>query len=156
MANTPKPVHLLSSNISNEERAERKALEEKLKGKSDKVKNPPKWLSKEAKKIYKNFVKELEVTGMLGNLDINCLARYCSSQARYEEIEILLQSASGDDRKDLLKEKKDCRENIKDGENAFGLTPTSRAKLGYMNIQKEQEEQDPLVQALKELKTDEK
>lgn len=151
MARPYKPIALSTGKISKEEKERRLNAENKLKGNDDRLHKPPKWLSKSGKKKYKELVSDLEVTGMLCNFDIGRLATYCNAQARYEEIEVQLQTTFGEERKDLLKEKKDIYTIIKDSETVFGLNPSSRARLASMQVEKQEQAEDPFLKALAKL-----
>lgn len=149
----PKPIALMTKKMSKEERQRRLDAENKLQGNKDKVKIIPKWLTKGGRKNYKMIVDELEVTGVLCNLDINALARYCQALADYEKYDLMKQTINDVD--DLLKIEllqAKAEQKIHKGDIAFGLNPSARAKIAQMNQQKQAESEDPLLKLLAQRK----
>lgn len=87
MGRNAKPVslHLVGGNKSRKtkkELEERQAAEERLRPPADKVR-PPTWLSKDAKKIFRRIVKDLEETDLLTNVDVHPLAVYCDAVVQH-------------------------------------------------------------------------
>lgn len=70
---------------TNEEK-EQRLNSEVMMPKPDTLK-PPKWLGAEAKKLFKGYAKEILdfPAGLVSNLDIGTLARYCDAEATYGE-----------------------------------------------------------------------
>lgn len=156
MARASKPVDLQSSHLTKEEIQQRKQAEQKLKGNDDLVYKPPKNLSRDEKKLYKFLVQELQASGILNNLDITILETTVDAIVRMQECKKLL------DEHGLVTSKKDgtlirnpASTIYKDYNAIFnkccmeiGLSPSSRAKLSVINVKKEQDNQDPLLQVL--------
>lgn len=138
----------MSKNLTKEEKQIRLETEEKLKGNADKVK-PPTWLNKEQKKIFRYIVKELEESEILGNLDIYILTQCAVSIDRLQEIEKLI----NDDimaihEKSLMSAKDKYSKIFFRCCNELSLSPQSRAKLGTINLQAKERENDPLINIL--------
>jgi len=148
MARPAKSVNTMSKNLTNEEKEIRAKTEEKLKGGADKI-SPPKHLNKEQKKIFRNIVKELEGSEILGNLDIYILSTCSIALDRMQEIEKTI-----NENPSLIRDKDLRLANDKYTKDFFrccnelSLSPQSRAKIGNLSLQKQQEEQDPLLKVL--------
>lgn len=89
MGRRAKPIHLhvVEGNPNRLTKAEieaRMAAEARLRPASDKVR-PPTWLGKEAKKIFRRLVKEMEQTELWTNVDVDTLAVYCDAVVRYAQ-----------------------------------------------------------------------
>ena len=120
--------------------------EEKLKGKSDKLK-PPKYLTPTQKKTFKFIVKELEGAGILGNLDVYVLSECCIALDRMQEIESKINHEPELIISDKLLQAKDrYTKSFFRCCNELCLSPQSRAKMGNLNLQAKEE--NPLVKAL--------
>ena len=74
MARPCKNIEVQSRHNTKEEIENRKKAQDKLRGLADKVKSPPKYLTKDQKKTYKFIYEELKASNILGNLDIYVLA----------------------------------------------------------------------------------
>lgn len=138
----------MSKNLTKEEREIRLETEDKLKGRADKIR-PPTWLNKEQKKIFKYIVKELEESEVLGNLDVYILTQCAVSIDRLQEIEKLI---NGDVEaiysKSLMGAKDKYSKIFFRCCNELSLSPQSRAKLGTINLQAKERENDPLLNIL--------
>lgn len=145
MARPCKSIDATSKNWTKEEYANRKMAEERLKGNADKIK-PPSYLSKEAKKIFKYIVAELEATGILTNLDIYILTACSNAIARIQDAEILLNENILN--KDALKIKESYTKEFFRCCNELSLSPQSRAKLASINVQAEIDKEDQLLKIL--------
>jgi P27 family predicted phage terminase small subunit len=148
MARPSKSVKVMSKNLTKEEKDVRLETENNLKGKADKI-NPPKYLNKTQKKIFNYIVSELKESGILGNLDIYILAQCCVSIDRLQYIDDLM----NDNRelgfsKNLVSTRDKYLKEFFRCANELSLSPQSRAKLGNINLQAEQERQDPLLKVL--------
>lgn len=141
-----KSVGLLSSNISTEEYRARKDAEEKLKGRNDKIK-PLKYLNKNAKKIFKTIVTELKESDILCNLDIYILSSCAVALDRIQSAEELLEENI------LNKEARIVQDTYMRQFfrlcNELCLSPQSRSKLANAAYQSMQEDNDPLLEALR-------
>lgn len=123
-------------------------VEDKLKGKTDKL-EPSNRLNANQKKIFKYIVSELEASQILGNLDTYILELGVIAIDRLQNIEreinrdfsLLyskeLMAAKAKYTNDFLKF---CQETC--------LSPQSRAKMGIMSANKKEDDQDPLLKVL--------
>lgn len=156
MARASKPVDLQTAHLTKEEKEARKEQEEKLKGNDSLVYKAPKTLSKEGKKLYKFMVEELRESGILNNLDITMLETCVDAIIKMNECKELI------DKYGLVttKENGDLVRNpasviYKDYNAIFnkccmelGLSPSSRSKLASINVQVQQNKEDPLLKIL--------
>ncbi|MDK0745836.1 phage terminase small subunit P27 family [Clostridium perfringens] len=156
MAKASKPVNLLNKHLTKEEIANRKEQEEKLKGRDNKVYRTPATLSKEGKKVYKNLVGELRESNILNNLDIEILLTTVDSILRMQECKDII------DKTGVILTKEDGTlyrnpaTTIYKDYNAIynkccmelGLSPSSRSKLSLINVNAQQNKNDPLLAAL--------
>lgn len=149
MGRPAKAVDTQSSNLTADERAARKASEDALRGKSDKIK-PPVFLTKRQKSIFQNIVKELKSIGILGNLDVYVLAQGAIVIDRVREIEdqinqepLLLSDSKFMAAKDKYAKEfwRFCSEMC--------LSPQSRAKIAGLGARSEADSGDELMKALK-------
>lgn len=139
----PIALHLIDGNKNRLTKAEieaRKTAEERLQPKADKVK-PPSWLSKEAKKVFKQIAKELEHTKLITNVDIHALALWCDAYVNYinctkiieqEGLMVEYTNKAAETNKvahPLMTKKKQLAEQMRALASEFGLTPAARAKL---------------------------
>ena len=129
------------SHLTKAEIEERKAKEEKLlKLATDKIK-PPTWLSPRAKRIFKDVVKELQVIGLLANIDTYNLSILSDSMDKYIECTISLHNADyvetytnnkgGESRQKnpLISVQMEYGNLVRKISNDFGLTPSARLKI---------------------------
>lgn len=148
MARPSKSVKTMSKNLTKEEKEVRLETEEKLRGRGDNI-SPPKYLNARQKKIFNYIVQELEASKILGNLDVYILATCAISIDRLQEIEKLINKDI--ERildKSLMAAKEKYTKDFFRCCNELSLSPQSRAKLGNINLQAEQDKQDPLLKVL--------
>ncbi|HBE9438114.1 P27 family phage terminase, small subunit [Clostridioides difficile] len=146
MARPTKPTETCIRARTEEEIQARKEQEEKLKGSSDKIK-PPTYLSKNANKIFKGVVKELEVPNILGNVDIYLLEQFSNTYVNYRNAQVDYDKEIDFDRKRKLEKSiKTFSDPLPRLYNELGLSPSSRVKLGTMNIKKDEDEKDIVLQ----------
>jgi P27 family predicted phage terminase small subunit len=152
MARPCKPASLLTDKSQTKaEISEREAIEKKLRGDKQKIR-VPKELSKRQKTIFRNIVRELEKSDILGVLDSYLLSTtaICIDRMQVMESEInehpdLLMSANYMASKDKYTKAffRCC--------NELGLSPQSRAKFANLMAAKAE---DPLIKALSEADDD--
>lgn len=148
MARPYKPIALSTGKISKEDREKREKMEEKLKGDNDRLK-APRNLTKGAKKYFKEIVTNLEESKILGNGDIGIITITAMTRDKIDRLEELIQASSSiDDIKSLMKLQSSLNKDIKTFYNELGLTPASRTRLASMQIDKKEQEGDPLLLAL--------
>ena len=150
MARPSKPAQLLTScSQTKEEIRIRKEQENRLKGGENRI-NPPTYLSKEQKKIFRNIVSELKASGILGNLDVYILAQCCIAIDRLQTIEAEINADSSllRDTK-LISSKEKYAKDFYRCCNELSLSPQARAKMANINLQQKQEQEDPLLKVLR-------
>jgi P27 family predicted phage terminase small subunit len=149
MARPCKSVLTMSKNLTNDEKNNRIANEEKLKGDSKNI-SPPEYLSSKQKEIFKYIVNELTTSGILGNLDIYILATCAIAIDRLEVIEGMInEKFSRVMNKDLMAAKDKYNKDLFRTVNELSLSPQSRAKLGNINFKAEQDKIDPVLNAIR-------
>ena len=147
MARPCKPASLLTEcSQTKAEIQTRIDNEKKLKGDSSNLK-PPKHLSKEQKKIFKEIVKKLEASQILSDKDVYLLSEFSVSIDRLQEIERRINEEPGllFDQKVMSTKDKYTKIFFR-GCNELGFSPQSRAKIANINMQEEKE--NPLLKVL--------
>lgn len=145
MGRNAKPIdlHLVNGNknrLTKKEIEERKKREKEINFKADKIK-PPKWLSNDSKKVFRQLVKEFEHNEMLKNVDVHHLALFADAFVNYIKCSEIIEqdglmiehtNKAGETNKvphPLLTKKKQLFEQLNKIMGEFGLSPASRAKL---------------------------
>ena len=149
MARPAKSTKTMSKNLTSDERNIRMPVEENRKGKGDRI-DPPEYLNKQQRKIFRYIVKELSEADILGNLDVYILSAAAVSIDRIQVIEQqinqqpeLLSNAT------FMSSKEKYSRDFYRCCNELCLSPQSRAKLAGLQVQKEKGE-NPLLKALRE------
>lgn len=150
MGRPVKPINSSTGKISKQERQERQEAEAKINGnvKKDKIKVPPKSLSKEGKKIYKELLGNLEESGIdLNNLDMNLLESTAQAIDTMRKAQAILNE-------DLLNKQANniyfkAFSVFKQGMSELGLSPSARARLSMIQAQNKAEEDDILLRILR-------
>lgn len=137
----------MSKNLTKDEYNKRKKAEDDLKGGNDKIKPPP-YLSTAQKKIFKYILTELEISGILCNLDVFLLTNCCIAIDRMQEAEKIMNKDILN--KDALKIKESYAKELFRYTNELSLSPQSRAKLGNLNLNAQADSNDELLNALKD------
>jgi P27 family predicted phage terminase small subunit len=149
MARPTKSVKTMSKNLTKEEKNARLEAEEKLKGGADNI-SPPTHLNARQKKIFSNIVDEMKASGILGNLDVHILGVCAIAIDRIQQIEKMINKDLGKILdKNLMSAKDKYTKDFFRCCNELSLSPQSRAKLGNINVQAKQQEDDPLLKLLK-------
>ena len=149
MARPSKPISVQSRHNTKEEVEKRKEQEERLKGLADKIK-PPKHLTKNQKKIFKFIVDQLKTSGILSNLDIFMLTSCSIAVDRINEVEKMINDEPFLLRdKDLMSSKDKYSKEFFRCSNELSLSPQARAKIAGLNLQAKEQEEDPIIKALK-------
>ena len=150
MARPCKSASLLAEcSQTKEEIEERIENEKKLRGNSDKI-NPPHYLNCNQKELFNYIKSELEESKLLSNLDVYILTKGVIAIDRLQMIEskinknpaLILNSQ-------FMSNKKNYDNDFFRCCNELSLSPQSRAKLGNINLQKKQDEEDPVKKALR-------
>lgn len=153
MARPAKSVKTMSKNLTKEEILVRTEVEDKLRGKADKLK-PPTYLTTMQKKVFKFVVAEMEASEVLGNLDVFILERFAIVVDRMRQMEM----AINEDKSLEFDKAHRTALNSRASEfqrlcNQLSLSPQSRAKLAIANFDMEKEKKDELLQVLSGGKT---
>ena len=144
-----------------EQLARREAIEKQLMGNSDDVSSIPEYLSDEEKVYYKWLIDEIEICGIITNLDkplleqtANCLwvMHQCDEHIRANGVLV-----SKPDRFGLVEEKENPSIKIKLSYqskyqtlcNSLGLSPASRASLAGKKAEAKENEEDPVLKVLR-------
>lgn len=149
MARPTKSVKTMSKNLTKEEKEIRLETEQKLRGGADNI-SPPKHLNARQRKIFQYIVQELEASKILGNLDIYILGTAAIAIDRLQQIEKMInKDINKTFDKNILKAKAEYTKEFFRCCNELSMSPQSRAKLGKINVQVKQKEEDPLLKVLK-------
>jgi len=148
MARPSMSVKVTSKNLTQEEIKVRQETEDMLRGLADKLK-PPTYLNKNQKKIFKYIVNELKASEVLGNLDVYILSSCATALDRLQVIETMINDEPEKllDRA-LMSSKDKYTKDFHRAMTELSLSPAARAKLGNINLNKQQEQDDPLLKAL--------
>lgn len=162
MARPRKPASLKQGNSeSKTELKHRAAIEERLMGDSDKLYIVPEYLNEDAKVYYKFMVEELEVSSILSNLDIplleqmaDCLSRLreCDSILNQEGMQLRVTTTSGDSvpkPHPIIDTKHKYLNQFRALCTQLGMSPAARANLAGLRIEKQKEQDDPLLKILR-------
>jgi phage terminase small subunit len=124
-------------------------VEDQLRGNSDKIKASSR-LNSNQKRIFDYIVSELEASKVLGNVDTYMLEMGAISIDRLQAIErIINQDFDAIRDKELMSAKRAYTTDFQKFCNEACLSPQSRAKMGIIAANKQQEKVDPLLAVLK-------
>ena len=164
MARSRKPAVLKKGKSETKEQLKRREeLEKQLMGNTDNVGNIPEHLNAEEKIYYKWLVQEIEISGIITNLDIplleqtaNCLwmIRVATDHIRANGQLIQKVDRFGnieDKENPSIKILQNCQTKYSTFCNQLGLSPAARAALAGRQAEAKVEAEDPLVAAIKEL-----
>lgn len=161
LARPRKPASLKQGH--SETKAQIKAREEqeqRLMGDDDMVANVPEYLDPLAKAYYKYMVSELEISGLLTNLDIPLLEQTADALSKLRQCDDILNTEGIKiDQVDrygntvtkehpTVKTKMAYLNAFKTLSVQLGMSPASRAQLAGAKLQAKEDEQDPLLQLL--------
>lgn len=162
MARPRKPAMLKQGRSETKAEIEaRESQEQRLMGGDEMVKNVPEYLDPLAKAYYKYMVTEMEISGLLTNLDIPLLEqtadalsklRQCDAILNTEGIKITQVDRYGNEvtkEHPTVKTKMAYLNAFKTLSVQLGMSPSSRAQLAGMQVQAKEDEADPLLQLLK-------
>lgn len=127
------PIELLLINgnknkLTKQEINARKKSEEKIKPNANNIK-PPSWLNASAKREFRKLAQELAQIGLMTNVDVNQLAVYCRTYARYIELQ---KGVEDKETGEFITDEKTIDmlyKQLKGMAVEFGFTPSARAKL---------------------------
>lgn len=161
MARARKPASLKAGKSETQEQlAAREAIEKQLLGDTDKVMTIPEHLNEMAQVYYEYLVTELEISGLLSNLDIPVLEqtadalskiRECDDNLNAEGLVITKTDRYGHENSienPYVKIKMAYLNQFRSLANQLGLSPSSRAALASKKIEAKEEAEDPLLKIL--------
>ncbi|HLO11604.1 MAG TPA: phage terminase small subunit P27 family [Pseudoneobacillus sp.] len=162
MARARKPADLKAGKSETKEQLRiRSEIEKQLLGGTDKIGIVPEHLNELAKIYYQFLVNELEISGLLSNLDIPLLEQTADTLSKIRECDAALNRQglviTGIDRygNDFTKENPYVRikmgylNQFRNLANQLGLSPSARASLASKKIEAKEEEEDPLLKVLR-------
>lgn len=149
MGRPSKSVKIQADGYSKDRIEAKLQAEETLRGTADQLK-PSAHLDASQKKIFYKIVNELKNSEILGNLDVYILDTCAIAIDRLQEIELLInRDINNLVNKSLMSAKDKYTKDFFKCCTELCLSPQSRAKIGNINIQQTEEENDPLLQLLK-------
>ena len=143
-----KPVNIISKNLTNAEKEQRKEAEEKLRGKDDIVYTPPKSMAKEEKETYTFLVNELNASKILSNLDITLLEQTVECIVKLKQIKNEMKNYDVLHGRAFIAMYKEYFNMYLKCSAELGLSPASRAKIANANITDSKKKSDPLLKVL--------
>lgn len=162
-----KPASLKQGKSETKEQLQRRQeIEEQLLGGTDKISHVPEHLNELAKVYYEYLVSELEISGLLSNLDIPVLEqtadtlskiRDCDEHLNEEGLVITRVDRYGHEnsmKNPYVDIKMAYLNQFKHLANQLGLSPASRASLAAKKIEEKEEKEDPLLAILRGDKID--
>lgn len=158
IAKASKPVALMSQKLSKQQKEERKAAEESIKGKTDLVFEVPNDLVKEEKEVYLFLVSELREIDIINNLDIELLKMTSNAVVELKKARINVRKYGQIIQKpDGTLQKNPAITIVKDYESIFNrccrelcLSPQSRMALSKMIADIKTNQDDELLKILNE------
>jgi len=162
MPRQKKPATLKKGKSETKEQLKRREeIETQLMGNSDNVKSVPEYLTDEEKIYYAWLANEIEISGVITNLDkplleqtANCLyiMRQCDDHIRANGILVTKPDRFGnleDKENPSIKIKLNYQTKYAALCNQLGLSPASRAALAGRQIEMKEEKDDPLLKVLR-------
>lgn len=144
--------------ISKERIKERREMEKKLRGNSDKI-FPPEWLDSVALEQWERLTRELNELDLLSNCDVDALAVYCDAYSKYLDANNKLKQegmfveytnksgATNTIEHPAVRVMLKYQDVMRKLSIEFGLTPSARAKLAM-----KKSEDEPVNKFLKYVK----
>ena len=162
MVRPRKPASLKKGKSETKQHLEaREEVEQSLKGNSDLVFSVPDQLDELGEAYYKFLVEELRDANILSNLDIPILTQTSDALSKMEQADRFI-SEEGLIYYKYDKEgnrepkehpavgiKQKCLTQFRALSTQLGLSPSSRASLAEMNMQKEEDEEDPVLKVIR-------
>lgn len=157
-----KPAKLREgNNYSKEELQRLEKIEKDIQGDRDLIYQTPQHLDNLAKEYFNFIVSELEISDLLGNLDVplieqtaDCLSkmRQCDEILNKEGVLIVELDRYGNEKRvehPTVKTKNTYLNQFQKLSTQLGMSPSSRASLAAMVVDKAEEENNPIVQLLR-------
>lgn len=162
MARARKPASLKAGKSETKEQlAVREQIEKQLLGDTDKINVVPEHLDELGQVYYEYLVNELEISGLLSNLDIPILEqtadslskiRQCDENLNAEGLVITRTDRYGHENtieNPYVKIKMAYLNQFRSLANQLGLSPSSRAALAGKKIEAKEIAEDPLLKILR-------
>lgn len=162
MARPKKPASLKKGRSETKAQLkEREEQEKRLMGNSDLLQTVPNYLDPLAKAYYKFLITELEISGLLTNLDIPLLEQTADSLSKMRQCDDAINKDgliikqfdrySNEVTKEhpAIKIKMQYMNVYRALSTQLGMSPSSRAQLAGMQLKAKEDEEDPLLQLLK-------
>lgn len=139
----------------------REEQEKRLMGATDMVKEVPEYLDPWAQAYYKYIVAEMEISGLLTNLDIPLIEQTADALSKVNQCDeiinadgVLITTIDRNGREiekehPTIKTKMQYLKAYKALSLQLGMSPSSRAQLAGMQLKAKEEEDDPVLQILK-------
>lgn len=149
MARPCKSAKVLTDCSQTKEEIDARAeYENKMRGQDDGL-EPPKFLTRSQRRIFRVIRNHLKDSGILGNLDVYILSQCAIAIDRIRYIEEQInRSPAMLLNKALMSSKDKYTKDFFRCCNELSLSPQSRAKIANINLQSGQNREDPLLQAL--------
>lgn len=163
MSRPPKPIDATFGEYTKQAKKEREKAEKEIDGEvgKNKIKTPPKNLTRNGKAIYRALVEDLEKSGInINNLDVYMLELLANSidnmrmaQDRLNKEGTIIEYTNKGGNTNLIQNPalgaylkyykifKDCCSDL-------GLSPSARAKLALLKVNNDKEKDDPLLRIL--------
>lgn len=161
MGRPRKPAQLQTGNSTSKEEKERlQRAEEQLQGGRELVHEIPEHLDDVAKAYYKFIVEELEISGLITNLDVPLVEQVADSLSKIKQCDEILNregliieipNSSGVDvprEHPAVSVKMKYLDKFRALSTQIGMSPSSRSQLAALNLEKIEEESDILLQIL--------
>lgn len=149
MARPSKSVEVMSKHLTKEEIRIRSENQETIKGNSDNI-VPSQPLNDNQLELFNFIISELKASGVLSNLDKFILTKCVISIDRLQYIEnIINRTHQAMMNKELMSAKDKYDKDFYRCCNELCLSPQSRAKISNINQSVKDNEEDPLLKALK-------
>lgn len=135
----------------------REEMEMKLMGSANLIHLVPEHLDIKAQAYYQFLVKELEISGLITNLDVKLLEETAKCMSQLDECTeilkrdgILIYDANENPKEHpTFKTQNTLQVAYRAFANQLGLSPAARAQLAGMQTKAKEDEADPLLQLLK-------
>lgn len=164
MARPRKPAAVKAGKSETKEHLkQREAIEDEMKGNTEKIYNVPIQLDELGQEYYKFLIDELEASNILSNLDIPLLTQTSDALSKMEQADDIINEKGmiyiTYDKFDNEIPKEHPAVGIKQKylnqfralSTQLGLSPSARASMSEMKIQAKKEDEDPVLQILKEM-----
>lgn len=157
-----KPASLQTgNNMSKAEKDRLAKAEQEIKGNDDMIYDVPNHLDDRAKKYYKFIIDQLNATNLLSNLDKPLVEQVADSLSKIRQCDEIINRdgvlIDEEDRSGKIAQrehptiatKMKYLDRFRNLSTQLGMSPSSRAALAALNIEKIEEDEDMLINLLK-------